>query len=290
MSGSELRVGERTSDLRLLGRLIADARPVWPLLGGIFLLSLCEVPIALGLPLPLKLVVDDLTGTHAFPLLFAAGLLVLVSLLQHVQGFASWILQSYTGERLVLRSRARLFQHAQRLSIAYHDRVGTTDSLYRIHEDSVPAHYAAVSGLVPLATAACVLVGLLATTAWIDAPLAAIALAVVPVLIALTEFYRRRVRAGWTELRTLDASSLSVLQEVLGALRVVKAFGQEEREQQRYLSNARSAMRGQLRVISGEATFGLLVALTLAVGTAVVLYVGVSHVRAGGSRWAACCL
>jgi ATP-binding cassette, subfamily B, bacterial len=273
-------VGERSSDLRLLGRLIADARPVGPLLGGIFLLSLCEVPIALLLPLPLKLVVDDLTGTHPFPLILAAGLLVLVSLLQHAQGFASWILQSYTGERLVLRSRARLFQHAQRLSIAYHDRVGTADSLYRIHEDSVPAHYVAVSGLVPLATAACVLVALLAATAWIDAQLAAIALVVVPALVGLTEYYRRRVRAGWAELRTRDASSLSVLQEVLGALRVVKAFGQEEREQERYLHNARSAMRGQLRVIAGEATFGLLVALTLALGTAVVLYVGVSHVRA----------
>jgi ATP-binding cassette subfamily B protein len=271
----------RVSDLRLVGRLLREARPVWPLLAAIFGLSLCEVPIALLLPLPLKLVVDDLTGTHPFSLPLAAGLLVLVALLQHAQGFASWMLQSHTGERLVLRSRARLFQHAQRLSIAYHDRVGTADSLYRIHEDSVPAHYAAVSGLVPIATGACMIAGLLATTAWVDPTLAAIALVVVPVLVGLTEYYRRRVRAGWAELRTLDASSISVLQEVLGALRVVKAFGQERREEQRYLAHAQSAMRGQLRVIAGEATFGLLVAATLAVGTAVVLAVGASHVRAG---------
>jgi ATP-binding cassette subfamily B protein len=103
----------------------------------------------------------------------------------------------------VLRSRARLFEHAQRLSLAYHDRIGTADSLYRIHEDSVPAHYVAVSGLVPIVTSVCVLAGLLGVTAWIDAELRAIALIVVPVLVALTEYYRRRVRAGWSELRAL---------------------------------------------------------------------------------------
>lgn len=274
-------MNDRSSDLRLIAKLLRDARPVWPQLALIFVLSLLEVPIALLLPLPIKLVVDDLVGTHSFPLILAAALLVAVGLLQHLQGFASWILQSYTGERLVLRSRARLFEHAQRLSLAYHDRIGTADSLYRIHEDSVPAHYVAVSGLVPIVTSMCVLAGLLGVTAWIDRGLAAIALIVVPVLLALTEYYRRRVRAGWSELRALDASAVSVVQEVLGALRVVKAFGRETYESERYLGSATRAMRGQLRVIVGEASFGLLVALTLAVGTAVVLLVGVGHVRAG---------
>jgi ATP-binding cassette, subfamily B, bacterial len=274
-------MNDRPSDLGLIAKLLRDARPVWPHLALIFVLSLAEVPIALLLPVPIKLVVDDLVGTHPFPLILAAGLLVAVGLLQHIQGFASWILQSYTGERLVLRSRARLFEHAQRLSLAYHDRIGTADSLYRIHEDSVPAHYVAVSGLVPIVTSACVLAGLLGVTAWIDGELAAIALIVVPVLVALTEYYRRRVRAGWSALRALDASALSVVQEVLGALRVVKAFGRETHESERYLGSATRAMRGQLRVIVGEASFGLLVALTLALGTAVVLLVGVAHVRAG---------
>jgi ATP-binding cassette subfamily B protein len=290
---------DKASDVRLLRRLIHDARPFWPHLATIVLLSASAVPIALLLPLPLKLVVDSILGKQPLPhllsrfissetaaspramLVVAAGLLVTVSLLQHLEGFASWVLQSYTGELLVLRSRARLFRHAQRLSLAYHDRVGTSDSLYRIHDDTVPAHYVAVSGLVPLITSAGVLLSLLAVTAFIDWQLALVALVVVPVLGVLTEYYRHRVRAGWTEVRTLDASAMSVLQEVLGALRVVKAFGQEDREKERYLGRATKAMHTQLRVILGEATFGLLVALTLAVGTAVVLFVGVRHVQAG---------
>jgi ATP-binding cassette subfamily B protein len=289
----------RSSDLHLFLRLLREARPFWGHLAGIFVLSLLAVPIALLLPLPLKLVIDSILGAQPFPpllaallpdaaqsspramLIAAALLLVAVSLLQHLEGFASWVLQSYTGELLVLRSRARLFQHAQRLSLAYHDRVGSADSLYRIHDDTVPAHYIAVSGIVPLLTSSCVLGGLLLVTALIDWQLASIALAVVPVLALLTEHYRRRVRAGWSEVRSLDASAMSALQEALGALRVVKAFGQEAREQARYVGHAERAMRSQLRVILGEATFGLLVALTLALGTAIVLFVGVRHVQAG---------
>jgi ATP-binding cassette subfamily B protein len=292
-------MGERSSDLKLLRRLLQEARPFWPHLALIFLLSLLAVPIALLLPLPLKLVVDSILGQQPFPVILAsllpdraantpvsmlfvaAGLLVAVSLLQHLEGFASWVLQSYTGEQLVLRSRASLFQHAQRLSLAYHDRVGTSDSLYRIHDDTVPTHYIMVAAVVPLLTSSCVLLGLLLVTAWVDPELALIALVVVPVLAVLTEYYRRRVRAGWAEVRKLDASAMSVLQEVLGALRVVKAFGQEGREHERYIGHATKAMRGQLRVILGEATFGLLVALTLSVGTALVLFVGVQHVRGG---------
>jgi ATP-binding cassette subfamily B protein len=292
-------VNERAGDLQLLLRLIRDARPYWSHLALIFALSALAIPIALLLPLPLKLVVDHVLGSQPLPALIgrwlppavsasprlmlfaAAALLVVVSLLSHLEGFASWVLQSYTGERLVLRSRSRLFQHATRLSLAYHDRVGTSDSLYRIHDDTVPAHYVAVSGVVPLLTSSCVLLGLVAVTAWIDWQLAAIALIVVPVLALLTEHYRRRVRAGWSEVRSRDASALSVLHEAFGALRVVKAFGQEQREHERYVGHASLAMRSQLRVILGEASFGLLVALTLSFGTALVLFVGAGHVRTG---------
>ncbi|HKU38882.1 MAG TPA: ABC transporter ATP-binding protein [Polyangiales bacterium] len=284
------------SDARLYLHLLREARPYWRELALIVALSLCAMPIALLLPLPIKLVVDSVLGGEALPpllawllpsdspralLLSAAGLLVLVSLLQQLEGFASWLLQSYTGERLVLQARSRLFHHAQRLSLAYHDRVGSADALYRIHDDAVPAHYVAVSGLTSLLTACCVLAALLGVTAWLDWQLAAIALLVVPVLGVLTEYYRRRVREGWAAVRAQDASALGVLQEALGALRVVKAFGQEAWEHERYVERARSASRTQLRVICGEATFGLLVALTLALGTALVLYTGVSHVRAG---------
>lgn len=100
------------------------------------------MPIALLTPVALKIVVDNVIGSQPLQgfiaavlpepvtqssgalLVTAIGMLVLLTLIQQAEGFASWILQLYTGERMVLDFRTRLFRHAQRLSLHYHDQPG----------------------------------------------------------------------------------------------------------------------------------------------------------------------
>jgi len=136
----------RYGDLAIYRRLLRDARPYWPHVVAILLLSLLSVPIALLLPVPLQVVVDCVIGARPAPrylqallparlvaspaalLGTAACLLVIVTLLQQLEGFASWLLQLYTGEKLVLDFRSRLFRHVQRLSLLYHDTTATGDS------------------------------------------------------------------------------------------------------------------------------------------------------------------
>jgi len=72
-----------------------------------------------------------------------------------------------------------------------------------------------------------------------------------------------------------------VVQEVLSGLRVVKAFGQEGRECDRFLRQSHAGMRARLRLLLAEGGQDLVVRLTTAVATAAVLYVGVGHVRSG---------
>jgi len=69
--------------------------------------------------------------------------------------------------------------------------------------------------------------------------------------------------------------------EVLGVLRVVKAFGQEEREQGRFVGQAGAAMRARLRLLLAEGCYGLAIRLTTVLGSAAVLFIGVMHVRSG---------
>jgi ATP-binding cassette subfamily B protein len=71
------------------------------------------------------------------------------------------------------------------------------------------------------------------------------------------------------------------VQEVLSVLRVVKAFGQEDREQDRFLTHSRAGVRARLRLLLAEGGYGLLINLTTAAGTAAVLFIGVTHVRSG---------
>jgi ATP-binding cassette subfamily B protein len=286
------------TDLSLYRRLLRQVRPYWPPIAGVFLLNLLSIPLALLTPLPLKLAVDYVIGSRPPPgllkvllpaaappdlavLTLACGLAVAVAVLGQVQALANSLLSTYTSERLVLGFRAQLFGHAQRLSLAYHDAKGTGDLTYRIQYDTSALQSLAIEGIIPLLTAAGTLAGMFYFTVRIDWQLALVALAVAPVLFLISWAYRPRLRRQSREVKKLESSSLSVVQEVLASLRVVKAFGQERREEHRLVRCYREGMRARLRLLVVEGGFGLLVSLATAAGTAAVLFIGTRHVRAG---------
>jgi ATP-binding cassette, subfamily B, bacterial len=284
-----------SNDLTLYRRLLRQARPYALLISGSFLLSLLATPLALLTPLPIKIVLDSALGSQPLPpflgfllpappsdtavLIFAAGLCLAVALLTQLQAVASSYLSGYTSERMVLDFRAQLFRHAQHLSLAYHDKEGTADAIYRIQTDGLSLQYLVSDGLIPLITSFCTLAAMIYFTARIDGSLALVALGISPVLFFLSRYYRRRLRGRAREIKRLESSALAVVQEVLAALRVVKAFGQEGREEERLVRRSTEGVRARLRVLVTEGTFGTLVGLTLAAGTSAVLFVGVRHVQ-----------
>ena len=120
---------------------------------------------------------------------------VAVAVLTQLQDLASTVLKTYTGEKLVLELPSKLFQQSQRLSLAYHDRVGTSDSTYRVQEDAKALQYIAVESLISLITAATTLAAMIYVTARIDLQLALVALAVTPPLLLAARHFRPRMRA-----------------------------------------------------------------------------------------------
>jgi ATP-binding cassette subfamily B protein len=289
----------RYSTLTLYRRLLRQTQPYWPHIGGILLLSLLSTPLALLTPLPLKIAVDSVLGSEPIPhflevvlpagvtrsdsavLALAVGLIVATALLNQLQGLASSLLRTYVGEKLALGFRSQLLRHVQRLSLSHHDTKGTTDSTYRIQYDAPAIQWIMIYGIIPLFTAGCTLIGMIYVTSQIDWQLALVALAVSPVLFIVSRAYSPRLRRQWREVKKLESSALSVVQEALAAVRVVKAFGQEDREQERFLRRASEGVWARIRVAFAEGRFGLLVGLTTAVGTAAVLFIGVRHVQTG---------
>jgi ATP-binding cassette subfamily B protein len=289
----------RYGRFELYKRLLLEARPCWPHIFGLFASSLLSTPLALLTPLPLKLVVDNVVGTHPLPsflrmlgldgvlpdpesvLLFAAGLTIALALLTGLQTLANQMLRTQAGERLTLSFRAKLFGHIQRLSCSYHDSIGTSDSIYRIQYDAPAIQWIPVDGIIPFLTAGITLTGMLVVMARIDWQLALVALGIAPALYFATRYYRPRMRNQWHEIRIFETGAFSVVQEVLGSLRLVKAFRQEDRERDRFVQHASVSVSARLRAALSESMLGLVVGLTTAIGTALVLYIGVKRVEAG---------
>jgi len=281
-----------SGDLALYIRLLRDARRYWPHIALVFLLDLLAIPLALLTPVPFALVIDSVLGDQpvAGPLadlsdtgvlLVATLLFVAVAAMSQLQTLASSLMSGWTAERLTLDFRARVFRHLQRLSLSYHDVAGTSDSVYRIQYDAPAISHVAVRGVTPLITAGVTLAAMIYITARIDLELALIALAVSPILFVLAGISRRVARPRWRHVKRLESSSMSVVHEVLGNLRVVKGFGQEDREQQRFVDASSSSLNARMKVSAVEGLAGSLIALTTAIGTALVLFVGAVHVQSG---------
>ena len=293
--------GLKRSDSILI-RALGECRSCWPHLSGIAFLSFLSLPLTLLFPLPLKIVVDNVLGSQPLPkwllwnasflprdwtsmhrtaLEFAIVVLLAIAILVNIQGLASWWLQTYTGEKLVWDFRARLLNHVQRLPLVFHDHYGATDSVYRIQHDAPSIQYVTIQGMVPLLTALFTLAGMIIVTANMDFELAVVALLITPILFLLSMGCSRIVRKRSQTIKGLDSSAMSVIQEVIGSIRVIKAFGQEGREHARFVRRSGERMSHQVQLALQQAVFNVLIGLTIAGGTAAALYIGVQHVRAG---------
>ncbi len=287
------------TDLRLLRRSLREARRFRVRIAGFFILSLLSTPLALLSPVPLAIAVDSALGAEPLPsllaslvpdgleqspggaLFVAAVLLVVVALLSAMQELATAALEVSVGEKLTLQFQSKLLKHVQRLSFAFHDSRGTADSIYRIQHDAGAIQAIAVRALIPVVTSVVTLVSMIVIIMRIDIGLAAVALGVSPLLAFYTRVYRFRMRPRYKQASQLESSALKVVQEVLTSMRVVKAFGREEAEQRRFEHTSSEGVAARIQLAIGEGAFALVVNVTVALGTAVVLYVGVNGVQKG---------
>jgi ATP-binding cassette subfamily B protein len=288
-----------TRQLAIVARLGKYARPYWLQILLVFLLQLLATPLALLGPLPMKIAVDTVLASRPLPgwmqvltpdrvaestaalLGLAAALLVLTAVLGSLLDMATDLLSTFAGEKLAQDFRSHLFRHVQRLSLSYHDAAGTADSTYRIQYDAPAIQRVIVDGLIPLLGSTATVVAMIWVTAHINLGLAIVALSVSPVLFALSRWFGPRLRKEWKEIKKLDSSAMGVVQEVLAAVRVVKAFGREDRELGRFVDHSARRVEREMQVSARQGVFDLLVGLVMAAGSATVLIIGVRQVRAG---------
>ena len=299
MAGEPTERRDATRDVVLLRRLIAEARPLRGQVLVFLAINLLSVPLTLLAPVPLALAVDGVVrgepvgdllrallpagieNSTTGLLVFATVLLGLIALLTELQRLASSVVGTRTGERLELDLRSRIFSHAQRLSLSFHDSRGVFDTVYRILNDASSIQWVAIYGLAPFVTALLTLAGMFVVTARVDPALAGVALLIAPVLVLLTHISRARLRDGWIDVKERDSRSLSVLQEALGALRVVRAFGREAHEESRFTTQSEGRLQAHVRVVKLDGIVRLLIGMSTAAGTAAVLYLGVRGVEEG---------
>jgi len=245
-------------------------------------------------PLPIKLLVDSVLGSQPLPryltifvgsqvsktlaLWLAISILMAAAVLTYLQNLVNVWYSNKVGNRMTLDVRARLFRQMQRLSVAYHDTMGAADSAYRTLNDAPMLRSFGIDSLIPLTTSILTLGAMILVMVFLDWELALIALLVSPLMFLLTFVFRPRIRAGWRKFRASESAAMAVAQESLGASRLVKSYGQEERKNKELVSHYDASLSASLKVQVDSAIYSLLVGVLTAAGLAAVLYIGIGHV------------
>src|SRR3990170_8934631 len=193
--------------LRLVRKILRRLTPYT----GAFAWAIVQV-VLIGLlelakPWPLKVVIDNVLGRHPLHWPFVGGLgtqalllaaclaLVLVYALLGLLGVTSNYTTISVGQRLVNDFRSELYQHLQRLSLAFHSRRQVGDLLYRLTADTFAIQTLTMNGFFPILTSVVLLVGMVVVMARLDWTLTLVALAVVPLLFLSIGAMSRRVGA-----------------------------------------------------------------------------------------------
>jgi ATP-binding cassette, subfamily B, bacterial len=280
-------------------KLLPYVKPYkWPML---FVLGLQLVYVAFGLlePWPMKLLIDNAIGRHPAPswlsktLPFVAShgpvailvFSVVAMLLLRVGGILLDVGGDFVKQRvntgMILDFKTDLFNHLQRLSFSYHDRTTVGDSIYRVNNDTSFISVMIWSNFRALLKSLLTLVTILWILLKLDWQLALLAVAAAPIQYLVIGFYNKLFKDKWQRVNQLETDAQNVMQESLTSLRVVKAFGQEAREEERFKQRSLLATRAKLRLGFQEHLFSYAQYFISRLGQAAILLVGGMHAIRG---------
>jgi ATP-binding cassette subfamily B protein len=212
----------------------------------------------------------------------AVSLIYLASLvLTFVVLFAEGYVMQLMGQYIMNDLRRQVFAHLQRLPIAYFDRNPLGRLVTRVTTDVDALNELFSAGIVAIVGDVLLLAGIVGILFWLDWRLALAAFAIVPLLLGLTSWFKRRVRESFREVRIKIARINSFLQEHVTGMSVVQLFNREARAWREFAEINEAHRDANVRGIFYYAVFYPGVELITSLGIALILWYGGGGVMAG---------
>lgn len=150
------------------------------------------------------------------------------------------------GINIETEMRRRAFDHVQKLSWSYFDRQRTGKLVARVTRDLEEIGEVAHHGPEDLFIAIMTFAGAFALMLWLHPPLALMTAVIVPGAVALVSVYGGRMTATWRAIYSRVAAFNVRLEENVGGIRVVQAFGNEDHERARFAEDNRHYRKTKL--------------------------------------------
>src|SRR6266516_897410 len=213
-------------------------------------------------------------------IVFSILLLIVFGLLSAGLAYLDLFLASFIAQNLTARLRSQLFEHLQRLSLDWHGKQKKGDLVQRVTGDIANIEKLVTDGLVDLLAGILMVLGVVIVMFIVNPQFTVISLVIVPALFLIVLGYTTNIKAASIKAAKAAGQVANVAAEDIGAITVLKAFTLEERETRRFKKYVGENREAGLRAGGLQAQFNPLVAVLLAIGTAIILAVG-AYVAAG---------
>jgi ATP-binding cassette subfamily B protein len=269
-------------DGRLMRRLLGYLRPYWLQVAVALVAIILSALVQLAQPYLLKVAIDryiaagDLEGLNTIGLLYLA---VLVT--GFVLEFTQTVTMQLTGQRIMSDLRRDIYRHLQRLDLRFYDRNPVGRLMTRVTTDVDALNDLFTSGLVAAFGDMFTLVGIMGVLVWMDWQLALVAFSVLPLIIVITQWFRRNVRESYRTVRTWIARINAFLQENITGMATVQLFLRERLNFEKFDAINRRHRDANIDSIFYYAVFYPAIEIVGALAAALILWFGGAGVLAG---------
>ena len=215
-------------DARLMRRLLQYLRPYRASVAVAFVAIIAGSSASLAQPYLMKIAIDRYIAGGRLDALAQLALLYLVVLVvsfaaEYVQ---TWTLQ-LTGQRVMFDLRTAIYSHLQRLDLRYYDRNPVGRLMTRVTSDVDALNDLFTAGVITIFGDVFTLVGIMAVMIAMNWRLALVAFSVLPLIVVVTQWFRRNVRESYRVVRGLIARINAFLQENITGMATVQLFRRE---------------------------------------------------------------
>jgi len=229
-----------------------------------------------------KYVVDDiLIEKNVMMLKLIPFVVVAIYLVKALSDYFSYFLMADVGQRVILNVRDKLYGHIQTLSMPYFIRTPTGVLISRITNDVNMIQSSVTNAVTELIRESLKLLGLVAVVFYRSVELALIAMVVFPLVVYPISQFGRRLKHYSTKSMNVMGHVMSILDEGISGIRIVKAYNMEEYEKERFSTENRRYYRNWMKRIAVRALSSPLMELIAGLAGAFILWYGGMQVVEG---------
>lgn len=238
---------QQNIDYKILGRVIAQAKPYRLILTISTALAIVLAPVAIFRPYLVQVMIDqyifkyDIPGLTKMAMLFVAVLVVESGLRYFFLYSSNWV-----GLAVVRDLRVKIFNHITSLRLSYFDRTPIGISTTRTISDIENINSVFSQGIITIIAdflTVFVVLGVMFTVSW---KLTLVCLTTLPFLIIATYIFKEKVKESFQQVRAQIAKMNAFLQERLTGMRIVQIFNAERQEMEKFKNINREYTRANI--------------------------------------------